>query len=194
MQMCPRARGSRTVTHGLQAIGFKEFVEYLAAAARCDGGHGGGGSGGGGSAGSVAAGGASADGSRSEGASADALLATAIERLKATTRRYARKQESWIRNRFERGGVPMLELDAGAAGEAWEVLVAAPALAAARDLVANGAVPIYWAPLSAATLGRGVFVCDRCGGRCGCARHPPQEQGAPGRGVAPEPRGARGDG
>ena len=115
--------------------------------------------------------GAGAASPRAAGPGAEALLATAVDRLKLTTRQYVKKQESWIRNRFELRGVPMLDLDTsaavapGAPADSWERIVAGPALECARDLVAHGAPPIVWAPLAAATLGRGVFKCERCGGR-----------------------------
>ena len=99
----------------LQAIGYKEFAEYLAMEAAAS------------SASGVAAGGSSA--------AAAAALARGLASMKQATRRYARKQDRWIRNRFVLRGTPLLAVDvtAGCTSPAeWAATVVSPALVAVR--------------------------------------------------------------
>lgn len=61
---------------------------------------------------------------------ADALRA-GIDAVKLVTRRYAKKQDRWIRNRFASRGMPMRQLDTSDVG-AWDETVRQPALSAVR--------------------------------------------------------------
>jgi len=96
----------------LQAIGYKEFEEYLQVVE-------------------------SEAGRAGEGTEMSAIkngaLTAGIERLKVVTHAYARKQDRWIRNRFEKRGVPLIKLDTSGVGVvggiSWEDAIAAPVLA-----------------------------------------------------------------
>ena len=92
----------------LQAIGYKEFSEYLGA---CDAG---------------------------EGAQAQAAaLKRGVERLRVVTHAYARKQDRWVRNRFEKRGIPLVRLDTSA-------LEGDAAAAAAAAAAGGSAGPSWW--------------------------------------------------
>lgn len=113
-----------------------------------------------------------------------------VARVKAATRRYAKRQTRWIRNRlaaFAReggGGPPVYRLDttaAGAGDDEWNRLVRDPALRVARALVGGGPLPppaefeaAYCARLPPAAPGRGppppgapgfARACEKCNGR-----------------------------
>jgi tRNA A37 N6-isopentenylltransferase MiaA len=140
----------------LQAIGYKEFDEYLtlldilsgaggvegcnpdAKRARTDNTCGGSGGGGGGGVGGGSCGSGSGSGGSSLSSSSVALaaaLARAERRLNEVTHQYARKQERWMRNRFASRGVRMTVIDSSCVGDqgssstdAWGERVARPAI------------------------------------------------------------------
>lgn len=98
----------------LQAIGFKEFEEYL----RLQEAHAGHGSA------------VETDTNSSTGrdaADVEAALQHSLDKLKQVTRKYARAQAKWIRNRFAKRGVSMLRLDTSRV-ELWDEKVRIPAL------------------------------------------------------------------
>lgn len=111
----------------LQAIGYKEFAAYLELMEREEGGREGP------SAAPPVPGAGTLAGGGPDGSAA--ALVQGLSAMKAATRRYARKQDRWARNRFLLRGTPMLALDAEAAGVSaaeWAARVAAPSVSAVR--------------------------------------------------------------
>ena len=103
-EMQDQLGGSEGDSRGLlQSIGFKEWTEYLNLQ------------------------GASSNGSDIDGAELQAAIDAGTDRLKQRTRRYARKQLTWIRNRMVRRGVLVHLLDATHA-EKWDDIVLNPAI------------------------------------------------------------------
>lgn len=110
----------------------------------------------------------------------DAARARGIDAVKQVTRRYARKQERWIRNRFAARGLPMTRLDTADAG-AWADRVLAPALADVRGwlqgqpqqpaVAAHAAAAAAAAPAATPTLATDAartlawrkHECETCG-------------------------------
>ena len=120
----------------LQAIGFKEFDAYFAMRDKLqaqtvlsD------------SALSATTFATSTSSSEVSVASVQRTLQSAIAAVRTATHRYARHQEHWIRNRFERRGVPLLALETGVGGEDWVNLVLLPAVRAARLWLTDGVRP-----------------------------------------------------
>ncbi len=181
----------------LQAIGYKEFEEYLAlcdahpaAAAALD-------------AGAGAAAGAPAAPPPGAPAAASAprkrprapppspeealtsALARGAARLREVTHGYARKQERWIRNRFEARGVPLVKVDTsslGGGGGGWEAAVGAPVVADVHAWLAGAPAAQLLPPSAPAALATDAaavppapdidrirawrqVVCEPCGGR-----------------------------
>jgi len=103
-------------------------------------------------------------------ASAEAMAAAA-EAMKRSTRRYARQQVRWIRNRLERGGVRMVRLVLGADTTRWNDEVLFPALAASRAFLKEpptleaATARIAHVPASHSVDQWQNRVCDLCGGR-----------------------------
>ena len=98
----------------LQAIGFKEFDPYFEAI--------------------------KTGGEEGESVDADVVLAACVDKLKRATRKYARKQLTWIRNAFVRRGVSVFRVDS-TDPSTWDDAVLGPALATvARFLDGHGAV------------------------------------------------------
>lgn len=106
-----------------------------------------------------------------------AALAAATDAMKRNTRKYARQQVRWIRNRLERGGVRLVRLALGADTSRWNVDVLEPALLSARAFLAETAVPGVSTGAAAAAAAASAVpgsysvgqwqnrVCDLCGGR-----------------------------
>ncbi|VDD83909.1 unnamed protein product [Mesocestoides corti] len=108
----------------LQSIGFKEFEKYLQLSS-----------------------------SERDSASGQLMLTEAIEKVKAATRQYARRQLTWIKNRFIRrpaaGGIPVYRVDVTSvftatsvdvADSIWTSRVLLPCLAAIRGEVSSPAL------------------------------------------------------
>lgn len=100
----------------MQAIGFKELYPYVSAE------------------------GAPRDAAGAAGALAE-LQRQCVERLKTSTRQYARKQLQWLRNRFVGNGVPVTVLDATDASR-WGELVSAPAARLAQRVLEDDTLPL----------------------------------------------------
>lgn len=149
---CPPRDGS--VVGALQAIGFREFQEYLnashgtehtaAAAAHC---------------GSAAVAASVED---------DALLQAALETLRLRTRQYAMKQLSWIRNRFIKRGLTVHELDSSDVLR-WDRAVGGPASRMVQEMLAGKCNEEQSVP-SASDSKRletwEKFICTVCGIEC----------------------------
>ncbi|XP_043940707.1 tRNA dimethylallyltransferase [Protopterus annectens] len=133
---------SQDYQHGIfQSIGFKEFHEYLTVGDSC------------------------LESTRAE------LLQRGIESLKQVTKRYTRKQNKWVRNRFlQRPGanIPAVyELDATDVSQ-WELKVLAPALSIINSVI-KGEKPVF-DPLKTEESQKGQpenkhswHTCDTCG-------------------------------
>ena len=110
----------------LQAIGYKEFEPWLAAA----------------DAGAAPA-------------ALDAALGPCVAALRAATARYARVQEKFIRNRLWKRGVPLVQLEtappphaaSGAAAGWWQAAVSEPALRSVQAWLAHAPPPLPPLPL-----------------------------------------------
>ena len=105
-----------------------------------------------------------------------AALAAGIEGVKQVTRRYAKKQDRWIRNRFEARGVPMTKLDSSDVSR-WDDTVLQPALAGVRAwLASDGGASVTASSSSSASAAAAAavssdaarvfawkkFTCDVC--------------------------------
>ncbi|GMF11722.1 unnamed protein product [Phytophthora lilii] len=95
----------------LQAIGYKEFQPYL------DGLE-------------------AADGSADDPKALQAVLDACIEQLNVATRQYARRQLSWIRNKFVTKNIPVYQVDSSDVAK-WDALVAQPAIEIAQKFLKN---------------------------------------------------------
>ncbi|KDO26138.1 hypothetical protein SPRG_08499 [Saprolegnia parasitica CBS 223.65] len=121
-----------------QAIGFKEFEAYLEA--------------------------------KAQGVDGDALhsvLATCIEELKVGTRQYAKRQVTWIKNRFVPRNVPVYRFDTSVV-DAWPSLVAAPAIEIATSFLRGSPITrqaTCQERTSEEKRPKTKFLCDECGGR-----------------------------
>jgi hypothetical protein len=132
----------------LIAIGYKEFSQYLDLCAR-DGVAAddalravGAPTAGDGAASDAAVGGGTVLSTRAVDAAAAnraSVLAACVSNLKAVTRRYARTQDQWIRNRFVKRGVPVTKLDTSDV-TLWQTAVLQPACDAVAALL-RGDVP-----------------------------------------------------
>lgn len=94
----------------LQAIGYKEFSEYLDLK----------------------------DDPTSTPEAVAAALEACVASLKRTTRRYARQQNQFVRNRFVKRGVPVVRLDTSDVG-AWDAAVREPAFREVEALLRGDA-------------------------------------------------------
>jgi hypothetical protein len=163
----------------LQAIGYKEFEEYLALLDKASGESGVKGSD---PTASVAKRARTDDGDASLAIAA--ALARAERRLNEVTHQYARKQERWMRNRFANRGVRMTVIDTScvggpgpAAADLWGERVARPAvddllawLAARGPYGAGGDSAsededVPHAPEADRVASWRQHVCDTCDGR-----------------------------
>ena len=162
----------------LQAIGYKEFEDYLtlcdahpgvAAAAAAP----------------PAAAAPSKKRARAPPPTPEEALAAALQRgaarLREVTHGYARKQERWIRNRFEARGVPLVKVDTSTLGGGWAVAVGAPVVADVRAWLAGAPAAQLLPPsrpvgdgsggaiAAAPEIGRILawkqVACEPCGGR-----------------------------
>jgi tRNA dimethylallyltransferase len=115
---------------------------------------------------------------------ARAALAQGAARLREVTHGYARRQDRWIRNRFESRGVPLVRLDTSAAagGDRWETLISSRVVSDASAWLSGAPVATLLAPTrdfggegadgvvrATSDLSRIVsweqHTCDVCGGR-----------------------------
>lgn len=108
----------------LQAIGYKEFQPYFdaleAAESLGDGGTG-----------------------DAPPPDVDAVLRECVEQLNVATRQYARRQLSWIRNKFVTKDIPVYQVDSSDV-DAWDERVARPAIdIASRFLSGEAIAPAY---------------------------------------------------
>ncbi len=142
-----------TVVGALQAIGYREFEQYLGECSQARAG----------------AGAASGAGAQQPGSSEQqALLRAALDTLRLRTRQYAMKQLSWIRNRFIKRGLTVHELDSSDVQQ-WDDQVAQPALRQVRELL-QGVHNDQQSVPSAADAPRKEhwerFTCHLCGVEC----------------------------
>lgn len=111
----------------LQAIGYKEFQPYLEALGSHE----------------------SASCSPTDGSAAvdqkqqlDEVFDDCLEQLNVATRQYARRQLSWIRNRFVPNNIPVYQVDSSDVSQ-WQQAVATPAIQIARDFLAGLPIEAY---------------------------------------------------
>uniref|UniRef100_A0A452Q896 Zinc finger double-stranded RNA binding domain-containing protein n=1 Tax=Ursus americanus TaxID=9643 RepID=A0A452Q896_URSAM len=129
---------SQDYQHGIfQSIGFKEFHEYLVTEGKCT------------------------------PETSNQLLKKGIESLKQVTKRYARKQNRWVKNRFlSRPGPsvpPVYGLDVSDVSK-WEESVLEPALEIVQSFVQGhkpAAAPVKM-PCSETENKRSYHMCDLC--------------------------------
>ncbi|XP_008710224.2 tRNA dimethylallyltransferase isoform X1 [Ursus maritimus] len=132
------AENSQDYQHGIfQSIGFKEFHEYLVTEGKCT------------------------------PETSNQLLKKGIESLKQVTKRYARKQNRWVKNRFlSRPGPsvpPVYGLDVSDVSK-WEESVLEPALEIVQSFVQGhkpAAAPVKM-PCSETENKRSYHMCDLC--------------------------------
>ncbi|ETN04631.1 tRNA dimethylallyltransferase [Phytophthora nicotianae INRA-310] len=94
----------------LQAIGYKEFLPYFDAIE-------------------------ANNGAQEEGSTElETILNACIEQLNIATRQYARRQLSWIRNKFVTKNIPVYQVDSSDVSK-WETLVAQPAIGIAQKFL-----------------------------------------------------------
>lgn len=101
----------------LQAIGYKEFQPYFDAVER-----------------------ESSDDERP--GDLDAVLKECVEQLNVATRQYARRQLSWIRNKFVTKNIPVYQVDSSNVAE-WDARVARPSIEIATSFLAGRTVTNY---------------------------------------------------
>ncbi|XP_036888418.1 tRNA dimethylallyltransferase isoform X3 [Sturnira hondurensis] len=132
------AENSQDYQHGIfQSIGFKEFHEYLITEGKCT------------------------------PETSNQLLKKGIEALKQVTKRYARKQNRWVKNRFlSRPGPsvpPVYGLDVSDVSK-WEESVLEPALEIVQSFIQGrkpAAVPVR-VPHNDTENKRSYHMCDLC--------------------------------
>lgn len=97
----------------------------------------------------------SSNGKRKQKSSSDpveAALQIAIKKLRDVTHSYARKQLTWIRNRFQKRGVPIVTIDTGGAAAiddaVWKATVAGPAIEGVKAWLASSGEDADGAPAS----------------------------------------------
>lgn len=90
----------------LQAIGYKEFQPYFDAL----------------------------EADESDPTALEAVFDACVEQLNVATRQYARRQLSWIRNKFVTKNIPVYQVDSSDVAQ-WDELVAQPAIAIARQFL-----------------------------------------------------------
>eukprot|EP00073_Rattus_norvegicus_P046837 XP_017448985.1 PREDICTED: tRNA dimethylallyltransferase, mitochondrial isoform X2 [Rattus norvegicus] len=129
---------SQDYQHGIfQSIGFKEFHEYLTTEGKCT------------------------------PETSNQLLKKGVEALKQVTKRYARKQNRWVRNRFlSRPGPsvpPVYGLEVSDVSK-WEEFVLEPALSIVQSFIQGSkptATPVK-IPYSETENKRSYHMCDLC--------------------------------
>lgn len=99
-----------------------------------------------------------------EAAAKGAKYVEALSSMKACTRRYARQQHRWIKNRLEKAGIPILHL---ILGESWRESVFEPALEASKTFLKEAAetpgnVRVIPCPLSTVDTDWKKYDCDTC--------------------------------
>lgn len=104
----------------------------------------------------------------------DAVLRECVEQLNIATRQYARRQLSWIRNKFVTKNIPVYEVDSSDV-ELWDERVARPAIEIAKRFLAGEPLaPAYKSVQEQrpdAARGRSLAAkfaeneCEICGGR-----------------------------
>lgn len=108
----------------LQAIGYKEFQPYFDALEAQD----------------AATAGTDALESEATAAHLQRVFDECVEQLNVATRQYARRQLSWIRNRFVTRNIPVYQVDSSDVGQ-WDALVATPATRIAQAFLSGDAIP-----------------------------------------------------
>ncbi|ETO68874.1 hypothetical protein AM588_10004243 [Phytophthora nicotianae] len=102
----------------LQAIGYKEFLPYFDALE-------------------------ANNGAQEEGSTElETILNACIEQLNIATRQYARRQLSWIRNKFVTKNIPVYQVDSSDVSK-WETLVAQPAIGIAQKFLKGEEITTY---------------------------------------------------
>lgn len=139
----------------LQAIGYKEFQPYFDA---------------------LEAQQAAPNSSEEDTESAELkqIFDDCVEQLNAATRQYARRQLSWIRNRFVTRNIPVYQVDSSDVTQ-WDALVGGPAVQIAQAFLAELPVPELFKSIQEAqpeatkelSLAEKYQenVCEICGGR-----------------------------
>ncbi|KAJ0398920.1 hypothetical protein P43SY_005278 [Pythium insidiosum] len=139
----------------LQAIGYKEFAPYLdaldARKQRAD----------------------TPDDDEQSDDELRKLFDSCVEQLNIATRQYARRQLSWIRNRFATRNIPVYQVDSSDVSR-WDEHVATPAIAIARSFLRGEAIASYqsvqesdperYAPQSKEDKYKET-ICEICGDR-----------------------------
>lgn len=72
----------------------------------------------------------------------DKVFEECLEQLNVATRQYARRQLSWIRNRFVPNNIPVYQVDSSDVSQ-WQQAVATPAIQIARDFLAGRPIEAY---------------------------------------------------
>lgn len=93
----------------LQAIGYKEFQPYFDAFE-------------------------ATDGAAEDPKALETILEACVEQLNVATRQYARRQLSWIRNKFVTKNIPVYQVDSSDVAK-WDALVAQPAIEIAQKFL-----------------------------------------------------------
>lgn len=101
--------------------------------------------------------------SQEEAAAKSPKYAEALESMKACTRRYARQQHRWIKNRLEKAGIPLLHIILGGS---WKESVFEPALSAVKMFLKESEIPenvkILPCPLSTIDTDWKKYDCETC--------------------------------
>ncbi|KAG3117072.1 hypothetical protein PI124_g4521 [Phytophthora idaei] len=100
----------------LQAIGYKEFQPYFDALEATEG--------------------------TEDPKELETILNACIEQLNIATRQYARRQLSWIRNKFVTKNIPVYQVDSSDVTE-WDALVAQPAIEIAQKFLKGEEITTY---------------------------------------------------
>eukprot|EP01029_Cantina_marsupialis_P022791 TRINITY_DN5587_c0_g1_i1.p1 TRINITY_DN5587_c0_g1~~TRINITY_DN5587_c0_g1_i1.p1 ORF type:complete len:231 (+),score=49.22 TRINITY_DN5587_c0_g1_i1:23-694(+) len=99
-----------------------------------------------------------------------------IQALKSVTRKYAKKQQKWIRNKFIAGGLPMMKVDSSNV-ELWDEIIMVPATKVVKQFLDKDtphplSIPVNanMEALEVPVLGSeedrfGNFECTTCNGR-----------------------------
>ena len=101
----------------LQSIGYKEFQPYFDALE-------------------------AADGTSGDPKALKTILDLCIEQLNIATRQYARRQLSWIRNKFVTKNIPVYQVDSSDVTK-WNALVAQPAITIAQKFLVGEEITTY---------------------------------------------------
>ncbi|CAH0477837.1 unnamed protein product [Peronospora belbahrii] len=101
----------------LQSIGYKEFQPYFDALE-------------------------AADGTLDDPKALETILNSCIEQLNVATRQYARRQLSWIRNKFVTKNIPVYQMDSSDIAN-WNAHVVEPAVAIARKFLKGEEITTY---------------------------------------------------